>query len=333
MPPPPKPKLVADADPATRFAADLTAIVGGIAVDRDCFGIAVSGGPDSMAMLFMAHQLLGERMAAATVDHGLRSASADESAMVAEWCAERDIEHSILRPGQPIAGSLQAAARDARYALLNQWRDDADLQWLLTAHHADDQLETLLMRLRRGSGVGGLAGIRRRNGVVLRPLLRWRREDLRAICVDAALPFVDDPSNDDARFDRVRVRQAINGLNLFDILDAHATAQSTEALDAADRALDWSARRLIAGWADGSDDLVIRDDGYPPELLRRIVMLRLSSLDPPPELRGSALTRVLDMMAERQPAMIGDWRIVPQAGQPGSWRISRAPPRKAGSDD
>ena len=142
-----------------------------------------------------------------------------------------------------------------------------------------------------------LAGIRRRNGAVLRPLLRWRSAALRAICTDEMLPFVDDPSNDDPRFDRVWMRQAIKGLKLFDIISPDAIAQSTDALDAADQALAWSARHLIAGWPDSTDPLVIRDDGCPPELLRRIVTLRLLSLDPPPELRGAALTRVLDRCA------------------------------------
>ena len=101
--------------------------------------------------------------------------------MVAQWCAGRGIPHATLSPSSPITGSIQASARAARYALLHQWRQERALGWLLTAHHADDQLETLLMRLNRSSGVGGLAGIRARNGTVLRPMLSWRRAELMEI--------------------------------------------------------------------------------------------------------------------------------------------------------
>src|SRR3546814_13174513 len=81
---------------------------------------------------------------------------------------------------------------------------------IVTAHHADDQLETMIMRLNRSSGVGGLAGVRARNGTVLRPLLSWRRDDLTVLALEADLPLVEDPSNSDIRFDRARLRQALS---------------------------------------------------------------------------------------------------------------------------
>src|SRR3546814_6847035 len=87
---------------------------------------------------------------------------------------------------------------------------------IVTAHHADDQLETMIMRLNRSSGVGGLAGIRARNGTVLRPLLSWRRDDLTALALDADLPLVEDPSNSDIRFDRARLRSALKSQQILD---------------------------------------------------------------------------------------------------------------------
>src|SRR3546814_5570008 len=84
--------------------------------------------------------------------------------MVAGFCAREHIPHAILHPAAPISGSLQAAARAERYRLLEQWREAHALDHVVTAHHADDQLETMIMRLNRSSGVGGLAGVRARNG-------------------------------------------------------------------------------------------------------------------------------------------------------------------------
>src|SRR3546814_20600132 len=104
--------------------------------------------------------LLPGQVWAATVDHGLRKESDDEARMVAGFCAREHIPHSTLRPPAPITGSPQAAARTERYRLLEQWREANALDHIVTAHHADEQLETIVMRLNRSSGVGGLAPIR-----------------------------------------------------------------------------------------------------------------------------------------------------------------------------
>lgn len=323
-PPPRKPKLAAD--PVQRFAADLTAVAGAAAVDRERFGVAVSGGPDSMALLWLAHQRLGTRCFAATVDHGLRPEAADEAAMVAQWCAVQGIEHIILTPTAAITGSLQAAARKARYALLGNWRTTAKLDWLLTAHHADDQLETLLMRLNRSSGVGGLAGIRARNGAVLRPLLGWSHAELLAICRENSLPYCLDPSNGDDHFDRVRMRKSLAAV---DWLDPLAAATSAGALNDADLALDWAADHLISTWPDRDDAEVLRIEGYPIEIQRRVVAKRLKALDPDLPVRGDAMTGLLAQMGRGKAAMIGNWQIisVSDATTP-FWRIIRAPERK-----
>ncbi|WP_227339893.1 tRNA lysidine(34) synthetase TilS [Sphingopyxis sp. P8] len=325
MQPPQKQKPAAEADAAIeRFALDLSALVGSDWHRRD-YGIAVSGGPDSMALLWLMASLLPGQVRAATVDHGLRKGSDDEARMVAGFCAREHIPHAILVPPEPIRGSLQAAARAQRYRLLETWRVAHKVDFIATAHHADDQLETMVMRLNRSSGVGGLAAIRARNGTILRPLLRWRRAQLLDLALDHDLPFVDDPSNSDNRFDRARLRQALKSQSA---LDAEAAARSAEWLAEADDALDWAAERLMASWPDASDVAVIRDDGYPPEIFRRIVSARLHAHAPHLSIRGATLDGVIAAMRDGRRAMIGSLLIDTVRGLEGTiWRISAAPRR------
>ncbi|WP_022686158.1 tRNA lysidine(34) synthetase TilS [Sphingomonas phyllosphaerae] len=173
--------------------------------------LAVSGGADSMAMLRLAAAAFPGGVIAATVDHQLRAAAAAEAASVARTCAELGIAHQTLRPLAPITGnSVQRRAREARYAALAEWARREGVAILLTAHHADDQAETLLMRLQRASGLAGLSAIRAIRfdacGAVIRPLLGWQRSELRTLVKDSETPFVDDPSNADPRHDRTKVR-------------------------------------------------------------------------------------------------------------------------------
>ncbi|MGN7159195.1 tRNA lysidine(34) synthetase TilS [Sphingomonas sp. SAFR-052] len=146
----------------TRFTADLHALAA-TPTPATPLALAVSGGPDSMAMLALAASAFPAAILAATVDHRLRAASADEAAMVAGWCHANRIPHTVLSPDKPPAGaSIQAQARHLRYTLLADWALAANAVALATAHHTDDQAETFLMRAARGSGPAGLAGIRPR---------------------------------------------------------------------------------------------------------------------------------------------------------------------------
>src|SRR3569833_2120210 len=138
-----------------RFAGELAQIW----PHGERLGLAVSGGPDSLALLLLAKAAIPERVEAATVDHGLRPESAREAAMVAELCAAYGIPHRILTV-KVARGNLQDKARAARYAALGNWMAERGLSALATAHNADDQAETLLMRLNRGFGEDGHAGVR-----------------------------------------------------------------------------------------------------------------------------------------------------------------------------
>lgn len=201
--------------------------------------VAVSGGADSLCLMFLVHrwaERLGGRAIGLTVDHGLRPESADEAAKVGAWLDARGIFHHVLSwPGAP-GGNLQARARAARYRLLGEWCRDAAVPHLATAHHREDQGETLLLRLARGSGLDGLAGmaaISERDGLrVLRPLLSVPRERLRATLREEGQPWIEDPSNDDPAFARARIRATLArgpGLSPARLADAAANLAGVRA--------------------------------------------------------------------------------------------------------
>jgi tRNA(Ile)-lysidine synthase len=261
---------------AARFRADLLALADRAPSPGVPIALAVSGGPDSMAMLALAHAGFPGCVVAATVDHRLRAASAEEAAMVAAACEALGVPHRTLVPTSAIRGaSIQAKAREMRYFLLEQWSAEIGARGLLTAHHADDQAETFLMRAARGSGVAGLASIRDRRGlganglILLRPLLGWRRAELRDLVVAAGLPFVDDPSNADDRHDRTRFRALLaDGVEL----DVCGLAASARHAAEAEATLAQLADRYWAERATpGDDDISLDIADLPREIRRRLV--------------------------------------------------------------
>jgi len=306
------------ADPAfvDRFRADLAALTGG-ASER--FGIAVSGGPDSLALLLLAHAAFPGRIAAATVDHKLRPESAAEAAFVGEVCAGLGVPHAVLAADRAIAGNVQAQARALRYRLLAEWAETQGVAWLLTAHHADDQAETLLMRLQRGAGLAGLSGVRAINGAVLRPLLGWRRAELARVVAEAGLVPVADPSNFDESYDRARLRRRLAEA-LW--LDPAALARSAAALAEAEAALDWTAGRLLDERVRRDGDAILFDPaGLPAELRRRILLRLLAPAAPP---RGDALQRLIAALEAGGSATLAGMKC---EGGP-VWRLAPAPPRR-----
>ena len=178
--------------------------------------LAVSGGPDSMALMGLCAQWARKhgvpRISVASVDHGFRAEARDEVELVAQQAEKLGLEcYRLKREGEAPATGVQEFAREARYDLLFSCARDVHAQALVTAHHADDQAETVLMRLCRGSGPGGLAGMRvdtpRGAVTLLRPFLHVPRARLMASLTALGLPSVADPSNADPRFERVRLRQ------------------------------------------------------------------------------------------------------------------------------
>jgi tRNA(Ile)-lysidine synthase len=231
------------ADPPPELVARFKAALDRLWPESGRLGLAVSGGPDSLAMLLLAQAAIPGQFEVAAVDHGLRPESAGECAMVARVCAERGIRCEVLAV-EVEPGNLQDAARDARYEGLAEWASRRGISAIATAHHADDQAETLLMRLNRGSGLAGLAGVRERVGiegwnspVIVRPLLFFRHAELAKVVEVSGIAPVNDPSNTDERFDRARIRKALLESNWIDPL---ALAASAAHLAEAEEALDWA---------------------------------------------------------------------------------------------
>ena len=249
--------------------------------------------------------------------------------MVARLCAALTVPHAtltvMLNPG-----NLQSQARTARYAALADWMARDGLAALATAHHADDQAETLLLRLGRASGVAGLAGVRPRGLVpgtgllLLRPLLGFRRSELGEVVARAGWQAVDDPSNRDERFDRARIRKAMAGAAWLDVA---ALAASAAHLADADAALDWAAARE---WhecvAKAPMGLTYRPQA-PRAVALRVITRIVTELDGAAP-RGGAVATVFEALLARQTASIGN--LVARAG-PDGWTFMKAPARRSGA--
>ncbi len=339
-----------DAD-AARFHADLTRVAG--EEPQGPVALAISGGPDSMAMLVLANAAFPDRIVTATVDHRLRIGSGEEAAMVGRYAAGLGVPHHTLKADTPIgAVNLQARARVTRYALLKRWAVEVGAHVLATGHHADDQAETFLMRANRGSGLSGLSGIRQctKDGVtfpiasmplshsvhtltIVRPLLHWRRATLRAIAKAARVPFVDDPSNRDDRFDRARMRRFVEGQDLLDPAQLARAATYLGEADADLRAMRdwlWRSRRLASDVYEVRLDV----DDLPRTLRRMLARLAIGDIrlfqgiTRPDFPEGTNIEPLLDAL--------GAGRSATQAGVLASadgavWLFREAPPRRGES--
>lgn len=304
--------------PDAAFAAEWQGLWPG----TDRVGLAVSGGPDSLALMLLAQAALGrDAFAVATVDHGLRTDSRAEAALVARLCADRGLAHTTLTLALAPGTAMPERARNARYRALATWCHDQCLGALVTAHHADDQAETLVMRMNRGAGLRGLAGIRARATVpgdtlpLLRPLLGWRRAELVALVAAAGITAVDDPTNRDQQFERARVRAGLAGAPW---IDPAALSRSAGHLAQADAALDWAADQICVAMA-GPDWVVASD--LPRALALRVlerVIARAGNSVP----RGRDLARWHDRLVAGEIATLagvrGDGRAHP-------WRFAPAP--------
>lgn len=323
-------------DPALvdRFRSDLERVTGH---EPERLGVAVSGGPDSLALLLLAAAAYPGRVEAATIDHGLRPESAGEAALVARLCERLGVAHTVLEPDWPEAPSanIQAEARRARYDQLLRWAIESRIWPVATAHHLDDQAETLLMRLARGAGVPGLSAIRPRlimdddgdEVCFVRPLLGWRKQELIDLVARAGLTPVDDRSNSDERFDRTAARALLASTPW---LEPERLADAASHLAEADEALEWASAELFRErlvWQQGPGGFVTIDaSGVPRELQRRLLLSGFvffihSGVHNVP---GPKLDRLLEALREGRSATLAGVKASP--GPP--WRLTLAPPRR-----
>jgi tRNA(Ile)-lysidine synthase len=275
------PEAAPPPSPGETFAAALArAFAAGAFPDGppEALGLAVSGGSDSLALMHLAAEWAapqGLRLHVATIDHGLRPEARDEAALVAHAARGLGLSHEVIGWTWDRRGNLQDAARRARYRLLAEWGRARGLGDVLLGHTRNDQAETLLMRLARGSGVDGLAAMapeRTAHGVrFLRPLLDVERYDLRQELMARGAIWAEDPTNDDPRFDRVRTRRALAALGLDDARLAETAARMADAraaLEAMTRHLAAETLALDAG------DLVLPQDAVaaaPAEIRHRLI--------------------------------------------------------------
>lgn len=280
-----------------------------------------------MALLHLA-VAAGLPVSVATVDHGLRAEAADEAAGVARSCAALGVPHAVLRWHWDGSGNLQDSARRGRLALLSDWARQAGLRAVALGHTQDDVAETFLMRLARGAGIDGLSAMAARREVggmtFLRPLLDISRGELRDWLRARGVAWVEDPSNSNDRFARVRTRQSLSGL-----ADAGVTVASLAAVAAqmaeVREALDAQAAEAAAFVARiEAGDVLFDAAGFarlPAETRRRLLLaavMWISSAEYGP--RGGDVVRLRDAVAAGRAATLAGARVTHAKG---AVRLSR----------
>jgi len=261
----------------------------------------VSGGGDSTALMWLMARWAKDlkrppRLSILTVDHGYRAASAGEARQVTAWAAALGLEAHILtekNAAKPAAG-LQQKARNLRYRLLTEWCRKAGAEVLVTAHTREDQAETFLMRLARGSGILGLSaipphGVTDGGLVIARPLLEVGRDRLRATLKEAGQAWIEDPSNEDEQFERVKLRKMMPKLAEMG-LTTHALARSAKRLARAAQPLIRQSQALLAIAVDlrpqgyaivNLDKFSAEDDEIRILALQHLLKAMGGALDPP----------------------------------------------------
>ena len=231
-------------------------------VSKSSIGLAVSGGGDSLALLIMASKwanLLKRDLKVVTVDHHLRPNSRDEADYVKITTNSLGHSHKILDwYYEASSGNLQAAASDGRKKLISTWAKEQNIDIILLGHTANDQAETFLMRLARGSGVDGLAGMKTSKNFYgvewFRPLLSFHRDDLRHYLRFQSIKWIEDPSNDDLKYTRVRARRVLKELETLGIKQ-RVFLETAQRMDKAKVVLNDAAKEA------GKEFLTLRDWG------------------------------------------------------------------------
>ncbi len=293
----------------------------------DKMAVAVSGGGDSIALLSaMARYAIDRQIElhVITIDHGLRPEFKHEVAVVTSLCQKLGLQHHLeFWSGWDGAGNMQAEARDGRYELLADWAYAQQIDYIALAHTADDQAETFLMRLARSAGVDGLSAMSPRSvrhGITwLRPFLNTRRDALRLYLQAAGLTWVDDPSNRNRDFERIRVRDAMTVLETLGI-GIEALVDVTAHMKQAREALDWQAflvaRDLIQIEAGAVSMQLNLFRAQPVEIKRRLLIHSLKWLSghyyPA---RRDGIARVLDAIGEGRTITLEGCQISQEGGR------------------
>ena len=274
--------------------------------------VACSGGPDSLALLILAADA-GLDPVAVHVDHGLRPESGLDADVVRDAARRLGVRARFLRVDVAPGGNLEARARDARYAALESARGELGATAVLVAHTADDQAETVLLNLLRGSGARGLSGMRSRRGQIVRPLLGARRADVHAVCVERGFAPVVDPTNATrvhrrnwVRLDALPALSAGAHRDLVPVLNRQAEVMRAEA-----DLLDELADALLAE-AGGATPLVRALSAAHPALARRAVRRWLG--DPPPSLAEVERVLAVARLERRATQLSGGRRVWRRAG-------------------
>ena len=312
------------------------------------FAVAVSGGGDSMALLHMALNWRSSPhgLVALTVDHALRENSAKEARQVKRWCDDLGVEHHTLKWRHDLISSgIQAKARKARYDLMSAWCAKHGIITLLTAHTTEDQAETVAMRLKRTNSKRSLAAIwpetKWNDLCVLRPLLNERRVDLRTYLTGLRQEWIEDPSNENEKFERVRIRksapaaafarQAAAAQRHVLAVEANAKAWCEKYLTiAAFGMISFPPARFQSQKREVADAILFRvidlAGGTPPDAAHRhrFIAWLQESAESPAQLRrtlGGALVakRKRAVLAAREPARIDAKHVKLVAGKPVIW--------------
>ncbi|MGB3315452.1 MAG: tRNA lysidine(34) synthetase TilS [Albidovulum sp.] len=305
----------------------------------DRLGVAVSGGGDSMALLCLAADWAAEGgppVMAITVDHRLRPGSVDEARMVARFCATLGVPQEVrVWNHAGISGNLQDTARRARYRLIADWAREKGITHVATGHTADDQAECVLMGLARAAGIDGLSGMRRNwseHGILWqRPFLDVTRQTLRDELTARGVGWVEDPTNEDDRYTRVKARKVLQaltplGIKVPDLANvADNLAQVRQVVVEATAEI---AGRIVR---EAGGELVVDRDAFlrlAPETARRLLVGALiwtSGAEYAP--RADAVQRLKAAIRERRDATLWGCKIALRGHD---LRINREPKAVAG---
>lgn len=258
--------------------------------------VAVSGGSDSLALCLLLNEwskLNQSYLTALTIDHQLRPESTSEAQQVHQWLSSQGIHHETLVWNHPtITSNVQEQAREARYVLLIEYCKLHDIQHLCLGHHANDQWETFFMRLSHASGLKGLAGMIphcQRAGInIYRPFLGIAPQTLKTYLLSQHQPWIEDPSNEMRKYERIRWRDQIDNLSQLG-LSPKVIHSVCEKLSQNDQALEWSANNWISQHTIFDDQLKFIECSLSlkqlPESLIKRIALRLAS-----QVRGLNIT-------------------------------------------